>query len=101
MNRSLNNFVESALMDLVYKRNSITGDPNDSNFGSRTMTSEIKKALKLIRGVASVRMARISDERGITPAIRANIKKAREESLCGETIVCNTAEDMQRYFDNL
>lgn len=69
-----------------------------------TMTSEIKKALKLIRGVASVRMvrmARISDERGITPAIRANIKKAREESLRGETIVCNTAEDMQRYFDNL
>ena len=69
-----------------------------------TMTSEIKKALKLIRGVASVRMvrmARISDERGITPAIRANIKKAREESLRGETIVCNTAEEMQQYFDNL
>ena len=65
------------------------------------MTSEIKKALKLIRGVASVRMARISYERGITPAIRANIKKAREESLRGETIVCNTAEEMQQYFDNL
>ena len=31
----------------------------------------------------------------------SDIKKAREESVRGETIVCNTPEEMQRYFDSL
>ena len=51
--------------------------------------------------VASVRMARISDDRSISPALHARIKKAREESARGETIVCNTPEEMQKYFDSL
>ena len=66
-----------------------------------TMASEIKRALKLIRGVASVREAKLSDDRHITPALYARIKKAREESARGETIVCNTPEEMQKYFDSL
>ena len=55
----------------------------------------------MIRGIASVRMARISDDRSITPALRTRINKAREESARGETIVCNTPEEMQKYFDSL
>ena len=62
---------------------------------------DIRKALKLIRGVASVRVANISDDRSITPAMRRNISKARKESARGETIVCKTPEDMQKYFDSL
>ena len=62
---------------------------------------DIRKALKLIRGVASVRVANISDDRTITPAMRRNISKARKESELGETIVCKTPEDMQKYFDSL
>ncbi len=65
------------------------------------MVSEIRKALKLIRGIASVRVAHIGDDRTITPDIRRNIKRAREESARGETIVCNTPEEMQKYFDSL
>lgn len=67
----------------------------------KSRVADIRKALMLIRGIASVRMARISDNRTITPAIRASIKKAREESARGETIVCNTPEEMQQYFDSL
>ena len=65
------------------------------------MVAEIRKALKLIRGIASVRMANISDDRSITPAMRRSIAKAREESARGETIVCKTPEEMQKYFDSL
>ncbi len=65
------------------------------------MATEIRKALKLIRGIASVRMARISDDHTISPAMHRNIKKARRESERGETVVCNTTEEMQKYFDSL
>ena len=68
---------------------------------SNAMVAEIKKALKLIRGIASVRVAHISDDRTISPALRQSIKKAREESARGETIVCTTPEEMQKYFDSL
>lgn len=65
------------------------------------MVAEIRKALKLIRGISSVRIANISDDRRVTPAMRRSIAKAREESLHGETIVCKTPEEMQKYFDSL
>ena len=65
------------------------------------MVAEIRKALKLIRGIASVRVATIADDRAITPAMRRSIQKARQESARGETMVCRTPEDMQKYFDSL
>ena len=65
------------------------------------MTSDIKKALKLIRGIASVRVATINDDKTITPAMRRSINKARREMTNGETIKCSTPEEMQRYFDSL
>ncbi|MBQ9547436.1 MAG: hypothetical protein IJU90_09145 [Bacteroidales bacterium] len=37
----------------------------------------------------------------VTPALRAKIKKAREESARGETVVCSTPEEMQQFFDSL
>ena len=65
------------------------------------LIADIKKALKLIRGVASVRVATINDDKTITPAMRRSINKARREYANGETISCSTPEEMQRYFDNL
>lgn len=65
------------------------------------MVAEIKKALKLIRGIASVRVARTDDNSSITPALRRSIKKAREEFAKGETISCCTPKEMQKYFDSL
>jgi hypothetical protein len=61
--------------------------------------SEIRKALLLIRGVASVHVVRLDNT--ITPALRTRIRKARKESADGETVVCSTPEEMQQYFDSL
>lgn len=65
------------------------------------VVADIRKALKLIRGVASVRFTRTSAGHSLTPAIRRSIAKARKESASGETIVCKTPEEMQKYFDSL
>lgn len=65
------------------------------------LVADIKKALKLIRGVASVRVTNISDDDNISPALRRSINKARREYAKGETISCSTPEEMQRYFDSL
>ncbi len=61
--------------------------------------SEIRKALRLIRCVAALRMAH--GDNFVTPALRTKIRKARKESADGETIVCSTPEEMQQYFDSL
>ena len=65
------------------------------------MVTDIKRALKMIRGIASVRTATASDDRSITPALRHSMRKAREEYAKGETISCRTPEEMQKYFDSL
>lgn len=65
------------------------------------LIADIKKALKLIRGVASVRVATLNDDKTVTPALRRSINKARREYANGETISCSTPEEMQRYFDSL
>lgn len=65
------------------------------------LIADIKRALKLIRGVASVRVATINDDKSITPALRRSINKARRELSKGETTKCSTPEEMQRYFDSL
>ncbi len=61
--------------------------------------AEIRKAVLLIRGVASVHMAR--NDNTISPALRTKMKKARKESADGQTIVCSSPEEMQQYFDSL
>ena len=66
-----------------------------------TKVTDIKKALKLIRGVASVRMARVKNDNQISPSLYARMKKARKEYEKGETIACNTPDEMQKYFDSL
>ena len=65
------------------------------------LVADIKRALKLIRGIASVRVATISDDNTISPTLRRSINKARREYAKGETISCSTPEEMQRYFDSL
>jgi cell division protein FtsX len=65
------------------------------------LVADIKRALKMIRGVASVRVAKVDDDKTITPAMRQSINKARREYAKGETITCRTPEEMQKYFDSL
>ena len=68
---------------------------------SGAVVSDIRKALKLIRGIASVRVATIGDDRTVSPAMRRSINKARKEYTKGETISCATPEEMKKYFDSL
>lgn len=42
-----------------------------------------------------------SNNNAVTPALRTKIKKAREESAKGETVVCSSPEEMKQYFDSL
>ena len=65
------------------------------------LIADIKKILKQIRGIASVRVATIGDDKTITPELRRSINKARREYANGETISCTTPEEMQHYFDSL
>ena len=65
------------------------------------LVADIKRALKMIRGVASVRVAKVDDDKTITPAMRQSINKARREYAKGETITCRTPEEMQKYFGSL
>ena len=65
------------------------------------LIADIKKALKLIRGIASVRVTTLNEDKTITPAMRRSINKARREYANGETVSCSTPEEMQRYFDSL
>ena len=60
------------------------------------LVADIKRALKLIRGIASVRTATISDDRTITPAMRRSINKARREMAKGETIKCGLLDGSRR-----
>ncbi|MBQ8592922.1 MAG: hypothetical protein IJ467_01330 [Bacteroidaceae bacterium] len=55
-------------------------------------TLDIKRALKLIRGVASVRMTTISNDNTITPAIRHSINKDNRKYTNVETILCSPPE---------
>lgn len=42
-----------------------------------------------------------SNHNVVTPALRTKIRKAREESAKGETVVCSSPEEMKQYFDSL
>ena len=45
--------------------------------------------------------ASIAKDQTITPAMRRQITKARKEHKAGQTKICRTPQEMQRYFDSL
>ena len=69
--------------------------------GDNAVIADIKKALKMIKGVASVRVAHTSHRGEISPALARRISEARKQYIKGETVSCSTPEEMQRYFDSL
>lgn len=83
--------------------NTLTPSPTQMivTLEDNAMAADIRKALKMIRGIASVRTTTAKDDRSITPSLRRSMKKAREEYAKGETISCRTPEEMQKYFDSL
>jgi hypothetical protein len=65
------------------------------------MVSDIKKAMKLIRGVVSVKLIKPKVVNKISPALRSQIENAREELRQGTVVSCKSPEEMQQYFDSL
>jgi len=43
----------------------------------------------------------IESKTDITPALKAQMTRARKEYQNGETVSCSTPEEMQKYFDSL
>ena len=72
----------------------VTLEPN-------AIIADLKKAMKLMRGVASVRTAKVKADNHISPALSRKISKARKEYAKGETFSCRTPEEMLQYFDSL
>ena len=63
---------------------------------------DIKRAMRLMRGVLSIRMIRPKKaDNTISPSLAKQIEKAREEYAKGETITCNSPEEMLQYFESL
>lgn len=55
----------------------------------------------LAAGAKIYPVAESSHKNAVTPALRTKIRKAREESAKGETVVCSSPEEMMQYFDSL
>lgn len=63
---------------------------------------DIKRAMRLMRGVLSIRMVRPKkSDRAISSSLARQIKHAREEYANGETIACNNPQEMLQYFESL
>ena len=60
---------------------------------------EIRHAISMIKGVSAVRTA--TSANSISPSLSRKLNLARREYKNGESIVCRTPEDMNRYFDSL
>ena len=61
---------------------------------------DIKKAIRMIRGVCSVRQVR-DISHSVTPALQKKIAKAEEDMLAGRCIACDTKEELNAFLEAL
>jgi len=71
------------------------------NIEDVSLINDVRRAIKMLRGVTSVRMSSMNNGNTITPALAKRIQNARAEFQSGETITCSNKEEMQKYFDSL
>ena len=69
------------------------------NIEDASLMKEIRHAIRMIKGVSAVRAT--TSANSISPSLSRRINLARHEYKNGETIICRTPEDMNRYFDRL
>lgn len=65
----------------------------------RALVNDVCRAIKMLKGVTSIRIMRPSQV--ISPSLAAKLNKARKEYAAGETISCHTPEEMNRFFESL
>lgn len=65
------------------------------------VVSDIRKALKMIRGIASVKLVRPKTENTITPDLAKKIEKARLDLAEGNYTECKTKEELTAFLEAL
>ena len=81
--------------------NSTSNTKLEITLDENAVVADIKKALMLIKGITSVKVKKRKDQSEINNTLARQINQARMEHEKGETILCASAEDMQRYFGSL
>jgi len=69
--------------------------------GRSNVMKHLIKAMLAAGAIIQSTETKPHEEDLLTPSLRSKIKKAREESINGETIVCKSPVEMQQYFDSL
>lgn len=95
-NKRSHNAASEIIMDTISLK------PNTINMID-ALWAVIQAQPKKVKEALSIRLAEdnVSAKNMITPAVAKQIRKARQEYSKGETISCQTPEEMQQYFDSL
>lgn len=73
----------------------------DITLENNAMVADIKKALKMIKGIASVRVAHPKHDNTISPALAKKIEKARQDYAEGRYTECKTPEELTAFLEAL
>ena len=65
------------------------------------MVADIKKAIKMIKGIASVRTLPVKQDNVITPSLARKIEKARKDYAEGRYTECKTKEELEAFLEAL
>lgn len=73
----------------------------DITLEDNAMIAEIKKAIKMIKGIASVRVSNAKNDNVITPSLAKKIEKARLDYAKGRYTECKTKAELEAFLDSL
>jgi len=73
----------------------------DINLEDNAIISDIKKAIKMIKGIAAVRISPSSEDNVITSALAKKIAKARHDYAEGRYTECRTKEELDSFLNAL
>ena len=73
----------------------------DITLEDNAMVADIKKAIQMIKGIASVRILPAKQENIITPSLAKKIEKARKDFAEGRYTECKTKEELEAFLEAL
>ena len=73
----------------------------DITLEDNAMVADIKKAIKMIKGIAIVRTLHVKQDNVITPSLARKIEKARKDYAEGRYTECKTKEELEAFLEAL
>ncbi len=73
----------------------------DINLEDNAVVADIKKAIKMIKGIAAVRVSESFPDNVITPELSDKIAKARQDYSEGKYTECRTKEELEAFLEAL